>query len=218
MKEELKDQKEQADLDKHTAQDQEETLAQDSQESTEQDSKEQAESTDNQKENDLDFASLDEAIQVIADLQGQLRATHAERDEHKDKALRLQAEFANFRKRKEKELTDRIRFANQDLLRTILPVLDNFDRTLDAIEKTDNLTAVKEGIALVDNSMKKTLSKIGLEPIVSTGKEFDSEFHEAITSIPVEEEEQKGKVMDTIEKGYKLKDRVIRFAKVVVGE
>lgn len=215
MKEELKDQQEQADLEKNIQEEQQEGLEQESADSEE---KKEPETADSQEESIPDFTSVDDAIQVIADLQAKLRDARVERDDHKDKALRLQADFVNFRKRKEKELADRVRFANQDLLRTLLPVLDNFDRTLDAIEKTDNLTAVKEGIGMVDNSMKKTLSKIGLEPIESTGKEFDSELHEAITSIPVEDEKQKGKVMDTIEKGYKLKDRVIRFAKVVVGE
>lgn len=135
-----------------------------------------------------------------------------------DQQLRLQAEFQNFRKRKEKELGDSIRFANGDLLLKLLPILDNFGRTLEAIEKTDNLSAIKEGIALVDQSMRKQFEKVGLTAIESVGQEFDTELHEAISAIPVEDEEKKGKVIDEVEKGYKLKDKVLRFSKVIIGE
>ncbi|MCI4671124.1 MAG: nucleotide exchange factor GrpE [Bacteroidia bacterium] len=173
------------------------------------------------KEKDIsseDIPNLDAAMKAIAELKLELRETKKEMDEHKSTALRLQADFINFRKRKDKEMGDTVRFANEDLIKELLPVLDNFDRTLDAIEKTDNLAAIKEGITLVSNSMRRQLTKIGLEPIESKGKSFDVNLHDAITSIPVEEEEKKGVVVDEIEKGYKLKDKVIRFSKVVVGE
>lgn len=135
-----------------------------------------------------------------------------------DQLLRSQAEFQNFRKRKEKELSESIRFANGDLLLMLLPILDNFARTLDAIEKTDNLAAIKEGITLVDQSMKKQFEKVGLRPIESIGKEFDIDLHEAISSIPIDDEAKKGKVIDEVEKGYRLKDKVLRFSKVIIGE
>lgn len=135
-----------------------------------------------------------------------------------DQLLRSQAEFQNFRKRKEKEFSDSIRFANGELLLKLLPILDNFARTLDAIEKTDNLAAIKEGITLVDQSMKKQFEKFGLRPIESIGKEFDIDLHEAISSIPIDDETKKGKVIDEVEKGYKLKDKVLRFSKVIIGE
>ena len=162
--------------------------------------------------------SLEDAMEVIARMQVELRDAKAKADEAQAQAMRLQADFVNFRKRQEKEATQTIRFANEDLLTKLLPILDNFDRTLDTIEKTDNLTAVKDGISMVAKSMRKQLNKVGLEPIESKGKTFDSEIHEAITTIPVEEEAQKGIVIDEVEKGYKLKDRVIRYSKVVVGE
>lgn len=162
--------------------------------------------------------SLEDAMEVIARMQVELRDAKAKADEAQAQAMRLQADFVNFRKRQEKEATQTIRFANEDLLTKLLPILDNFDRTLDTIEKTDNLTAVKDGIFMVAKSMRKQLNKVGLEPIESKGKTFDSEIHEAITTIPVEEEAQKGIVIDEVEKGYKLKDRVIRYSKVVVGE
>ncbi|RMG66999.1 MAG: nucleotide exchange factor GrpE, partial [Bacteroidetes bacterium] len=158
---------------------------------------------------EVSFGSLEEAMEALANLQLKLRTTEAALKTQQEQYLRLQADFQNFRKRKERETTDMIRFANQDLIRELLPVLDNFDRTLDAIEKTDNLTAVKEGIALVDQSMKRQLQKIGLEPIEAKGKEFDSTWHEAVTTIPAPDESQQGIVMDEIEKGYKLKERVI---------
>ena len=165
-----------------------------------------------------DIASVDEAIEVIAQLKLKLRESEEEKKQLSERVLRLQADFDNFRKRKTKELADGIRFANQDLILQLLPILDNFDRTLKAIEGTDNLTAIKEGIELVSSNFRKQFSKIGVEPIDSVGKDFDSEIHEAITSIPVEEEEKKGAVVDEVEKGYKFKDRIIRFSKVIVGE
>jgi molecular chaperone GrpE len=174
-------------------------------------------STENQDIPDS-FASLEDAMKVIAHLQLKLRNANNAVEEGNHKVLRLQADFDNFRKRKAKEMSDNIRFANRDLLVNILPVLDNFDRTLDAIEKTDNLAAIKEGISMVDSSMKRQLTKIGLEPIDAKGKEFDVDLHEAISTVPVDDEEQKGKVIDEIEKGYRFKDRVIRFSKVIVGE
>jgi len=178
--------------------------------------KNEDESTDNQT--DSDFATLDEAMKVIAELQHQLKEAQATLIAKEDQVLRLNADFVNFRNRQKKELGETVRFANQDLLVKLLPVLDDFDRTLSAIEKTDNLSAVKDGINLVNNSMRKRFAKAGLEPIVSIGKEFDTELHEAITTIPAADDSQKGKVVDEVEKGYKLKDKVIRFSKVVVGE
>lgn len=165
-----------------------------------------------------DITNVDEAIKVIANLKLELRDAEEEKKQMNERVLRLQADFDNFRKRKTKELADGIRFANQDLLLQLLPIMDNFDRTIKAIEDTDNLAAIKDGIALVSSNFKKQFSKIGVEPIESIGKEFDSEIHEAITSIPVEEEEKKGAVVDEVEKGYKFKDRIIRFSKVIVGE
>jgi len=165
-----------------------------------------------------DPSNMEEALKMVADLHLKLRDVESELNQQQDLRLRLQADFDNFRKRKNKEMSDSIRFANQELLLQLIPVLDNFDRTLDAIEKTDNLSAVKDGIAVVDKSMKKTFKKIGMEPINSIGKKLDPEFHEVITTVPVEEKKKKGVVIDEIEKGYKLKDRVIRVAKVVIGE
>ena len=187
-------------------------------ESQEQNAKGGDDKADKHAEAVEDIASVDEAIEVIAKLKLKLRESEEEKKQLSERVLRLQADFDNFRKRKTKELADGIRFANQDLILQLLPILDNFDRTLKAIEGTDNLTAIKEGIELVSSNFRKQFSKIGVEPIESVGKDFDSEIHEAITSIPVEEENKKGAVVDEVEKGYKFKDRIIRFSKVIVGE
>ncbi|MEM6346722.1 MAG: nucleotide exchange factor GrpE [Bacteroidota bacterium] len=178
--------------------------------------KNEGESPENQ--GDSNFATLDDAMKVIADLQQQLKDAQAALADKEDQVLRLNADFANLRKRQQIELSNTIEHANEGLLVKLLPVLDDFDRTLSAIEKTDNLSAVKDGINLVNNSMRKRLAKTGLEPIDSMGKEFDTELHEAITTIPAADDSLKGKVVDEVEKGYKLKDKVIRFSKVVVGE
>ncbi|MEL6672289.1 MAG: nucleotide exchange factor GrpE [Bacteroidota bacterium] len=170
------------------------------------------------EENEEEIASVDDAMKVIANLQLDLRNARQEADESQNQVLRLQADFENFRKRKTKEQADAIRFANQELLQQLLPILDNFDRTLSAIEKTDNLSAIQEGINIVNNNMRKQLKKVGLEPIESIGQEFDSEIHEAISSVPVEDDKKKGIVIDEVEKGYRLKEKVIRFSKVIVGE
>ncbi len=162
--------------------------------------------------------NMEEAMLILQEVAGRVKALSTELEAEKGLRLRLQADFENFRKRKTKESSDAIRFANQDLMLQLLPVLDNFDRTLEAIDKTDNLAAVKDGILVVDKSMKHTLQKIGLEPIHALGKALDPEVHEVITTVPVEDPAQEGTVIDEIEKGYKLKDRVIRVAKVIIGE
>lgn len=154
----------------------------------------------------------------ITNLKAELRKLKNELEEEKKLHLLLQADFVNFRKRKEKESIETITFANEGLMKQLLPVLDDFDRTLIVIEKSDNLTAIKDGIGMVSRNMRHILNKIGLEAIPAKGAEFNPELHEAITTIPVEEEDKKGLIFDEIEKGYKLKEKVIRPARVVVGE
>lgn len=139
-------------------------------------------------------------------------------DEAEERNMRLNADFVNFRKRKEKEVLETVQYANQHLLKELLPVLDDFERTLTAMDKSDNLTAIKSGIDGVNRNLHRILTKIGLEPIgTEKGDEFDSNFHEAITTISMGEENE-GKVVDIIEKGYRLRERVVRYARVVVGE
>ena len=133
-----------------------------------------------------------------------------------DKFLRLFSEFDNFRKRTAKEKLDLTVTASENVIKDILPVLDDFERALQNMEKNGN-EADMQGVTLIYNKLKDTLKKKGLEEIEAMGAEFNTDEHEALTMIPAPEEDQKGKVLDVIQKGYKLNGKVIRFARVVVG-
>jgi molecular chaperone GrpE len=138
-------------------------------------------------------------------------------DELNDKYLRLFSEFDNFRKRTQKERLELFKTASEDVMVALLPVLDDFERAMKASEENGVDKSHMEGVELIYNKFKKTLEQKGLECMESMGKEFDTDYHEAITNIPAPEPDMKGKVVDVIEKGYKLSDKVIRYAKVVVG-
>jgi molecular chaperone GrpE len=138
-------------------------------------------------------------------------------DELKDKYMRMYAEFDNFKKRSVREKLDWMKTASQDTLSALLPVLDDFDRAKKFAESRKE-TAWNEGVELVYQKLYNTLRQKGLEPMQSTGQLFDPELHDAITEIPAPADELKGKVVDTIEKGYRLNDKIIRHAKVVVGK
>lgn len=133
-----------------------------------------------------------------------------------DKHLRLQAEFDNFRKRTAKEKLDLTVTASENVIKDILPVLDDFERALQNMENNGN-DADMQGVTLIFNKLKDTLKKKGLEEIEAMDAEFNTDEHEALTMIPAPEEDKKGKVLDVIQKGYKLNGKVIRFARVVVG-
>ncbi|MDA6068597.1 nucleotide exchange factor GrpE [Flavobacterium sp. AC] len=135
----------------------------------------------------------------------------------KDKFLRLFAEFENYKKRTSKERIDLFKTANQDVLVAMLPVLDDFDRAIVEINKSDDEN-LKKGVELIHEKLKNTLVSKGLEQIeVRPGDAFNADFAEAITQIPAPSEKLKGKIVDVIEKGYKLGDKIIRFPKVVTG-
>lgn len=134
----------------------------------------------------------------------------------KDKFLRLHAEFDNFRKRNIKERIELIKMANAELISSLLAVLDDFERALKSLENAD--ASAKEGVALIYNKFKILLEQKGVTVMESTGTDFNSDLHDAITSIEVEDEKMKGKVIEDIEKGYYLYGNVIRHAKVVVGK
>ncbi len=133
-----------------------------------------------------------------------------------DKYLRLFSEFDNYRKRTAKEKIDLTATASESVIKDILPVLDDFERALQNMEKNGNETDI-QGVTLIFNKLKDMLKKKGLEEIEATGAEFNTDEHEALTMIPAPEEDKKGKVLDVIQKGYKLNGKVIRFARVVVG-
>ncbi|WP_157255508.1 nucleotide exchange factor GrpE [Pedobacter sp. Leaf216] len=134
-----------------------------------------------------------------------------------DKYLRLYAEFDNYKRRTQKERVELLQTAGKDVIVSLLPVLDDFDRALKAMETAADVAPVKEGILLVSTKLKNTLAQKGLKDVESISQPFNTDFHEAITNIPAPTEDLKGKVIDEVEKGYTLNDNVIRFAKVVVG-
>jgi molecular chaperone GrpE len=141
----------------------------------------------------------------------------AEIADAKDKYVRLYAEFDNFKRRTSKERIDLLQSAGKDIIVEMLPILDDFERAAKAMESATEVAAVKEGVSLIYNKLKNTLQQKGLKEMQSTGTVFDPDVHEAITNIPAPSNELKGKVVDELEKGYYLNDKVIRFAKVVVG-
>lgn len=135
-----------------------------------------------------------------------------------DKYLRLYSEYDNYRKRTIKERNELLKTASEEVLKAILPVMDDLDRALKANEKVDDPEAIKEGLLLISNKLKSVVEKKGLTPFQSIGETFDPDLMEAITHIPASKDEEKGRVVDEIEKGYKLGEKVIRFAKVVVAQ
>lgn len=135
-----------------------------------------------------------------------------------DRYLRLSAEYDNYRKRTLKERMELTKSAGEGLLKGLLPVVDDFDRAIAHLSESSDLDAVKEGIDLIYNKFNEFYKQNGVVEIEAKDKDFDTDLHEAITKIPAPTEEMKGKVIDCIEKGYMLGDKVMRFAKVVVGE
>ncbi|MFN5784908.1 MAG: nucleotide exchange factor GrpE [Flavobacteriia bacterium] len=135
-----------------------------------------------------------------------------------DRFLRLYAEFDNYRKRTNKEKIDLISNANQGVLTDLLPIMDDFERAILNNETAEDIAIVKEGFHLIFNKFRGILEAKGLKAMNAKGESFDSELHEAIANVPAPSENEKGKVIDDVEKGYFLNDKVIRYAKVVVGQ
>ncbi|MBC2839900.1 nucleotide exchange factor GrpE [Robiginitalea sp. SC105] len=170
-------------------------------------------------------AEREEAVEEPTDSQGEgasgdgdkLEALEEELAAEKEKYLRLFAEFENFRKRTARERSEMYRTAGQDVITALLPVLDDFDRALKELNRAGDEESLK-GVALIHNKFKETLKNKGLEEIqVAEGDAFDADLHEAVTQIPAPDKRLRGKVVDVIEKGFSLGDRVIRHPKVVVG-
>lgn len=141
-----------------------------------------------------------------------------ELDELRDKYVRLYADFDNFRKRNAKEKIEIIQTAGKDIIKELLPVIDDFERAQKALETSNDIKAVKEGMSLIYQKLINNLASKGLKPMESIGKDFDVSLHEAVTEVPAPTPEQEGKVIDELEKGYYLNDKIIRFAKVIVGK
>lgn len=148
----------------------------------------------------------------------QLEATQEALEKEKKEYLFLMAEFDNYRKRVTKEKAEIIKNGAEKVLAGLLPIVDDFERGLKATKDADNADALREGMELIYNKLIKYLEANGVKAMDSTGKEFDPELHEAIASIPAPSEDLKGKVIDTTQTGYTLNDKVLRHAKVAVGE
>lgn len=147
--------------------------------------------------------------------QAELKKTQNELAESKDKYLRLYSEFENFRRRTAKEKLDLIQSANERLINSFLPIIDDFERAEKAFKESERKEM--EGFLLIYTKFKKVLDTAGVKVMDAAGKDFDPDFHEAITQVPAPDEKLKGKVIEVVEQGYLLNDKVIRFAKVVVG-
>lgn len=138
--------------------------------------------------------------------------------EANDKYARLFAEFDNYKKRTSKGRVELIQNASQGVIKNLLPILDDFDRALTAMASAQDVQSVKEGVDLVNNKFRKLLENEGLKEMEVVGQPFDADFQEAITAIPAPTDDLKNKVIDVVEKGYFLNEKVIRFAKVVIGQ
>ena len=162
----------------------------------------QEENNNNKQSTDTDKTAEYEA--TIADL--------------KDKYLRQAAEFDNYRKRVLKEKSELIQNGGESVISSLLPIIDDFERALQNMKKSDDTAALKEGVELIYQKFMKTLESNGLKTIETKETDFNTDFHEAVAMIPAPNDESKGKVVDCVQKGYKLNDKVIRHAKVAVGQ
>lgn len=160
----------------------------------------------------------DKDKEKIQELQAEIEKLNAEKAELNDRFLRLFSEFDNYKKRVSKEKLDLISTASEKVIVSILPIIDDFERAITANEKADNIDSIKEGFNLIYNKLLQMMKRFDVEEIQAKGEEFNTDYHEAVTHFPAQNEEDKGKVIDVTEKGYKLKDKVIRYAKVVVGQ
>jgi molecular chaperone GrpE len=142
----------------------------------------------------------------------------AEIEQLNDKYIRLFAEFDNYKRRTAKERLELFSMANRETILALLPVLDDFERAMKAFQNTAEAASLKEGVELIYTKFNQIMQSKGVKPMESIGQPFNIDFHEAITNISAPSEDMKGKVIDEVEKGYFLNDKVVRFAKVVVGE
>lgn len=173
-----------------------------------------AENTEKQEE----APEIQEELTPEQQLAKDLETAQATIEDQKDKYLRLSAEFDNYRKRTMKEKAELIKNGGEKAIAAILPILDDLERALVNMQKADDVKAMYEGIDLIYQKFLKNLNQEGLEKMSPIGEAFDTDFHEAVALVPAQEEEQKGKVLDCVQTGYKLNDKVIRHAKVVVAQ
>jgi molecular chaperone GrpE len=179
---------------------------------------ETAQAEENQQEETAQEEAPAAEQTVEEQLAGMLEEAQQMVREEKDKYLRLSAEFDNYRKRTLKEKAELIKNGGEKTLTAILPVLDDFERALKNMETSEETKAMKEGVELIFNKFQKILGQEGLQKIETEGKEFDTDFHEAIALIPAPSEDLKGKILDCVQTGYMLNEKVIRHAKVAVAQ
>ena len=161
---------------------------------------------------------INSELDQINDLTRQLEEEKAKVEKEKKEYLFLMAEFDNFRKRTIKEKSEIIKNAAESVLKSLLPIVDDFERGIEANKNSDDATGIKEGMELIYNKLVKYLEQNLVKPIESTGKDFDPDLHEAIAMVAAPDESMKGKVIDTLTKGYTINDKVLRHAKVAVGQ
>jgi len=154
----------------------------------------------------------------VVEAGNELETMKKELDEQKEKFLRLYADFDNFKRRNAKERVELIQTAGREVIQSMLEVLDDCERAEKQMQQSDDLLQIREGINLVFTKFRNALQSKGLKEMKSVGEEFNPDFHEAITEIPVTDEKMKGRVVDEVEKGYTLNEKIIRFSKVVVGK
>jgi molecular chaperone GrpE len=159
-----------------------------------------------------------QAENAVSNEPAALEALQQELQEQKEKYIRLYADFDNFKRRSARERIELIQTAGREVIQAMLEVVDDCDRAEKQLQKSDDLQQIREGIQLVFTKLRNTLQAKGLKEMKSIGADFDPDVHEAITEIPVPDENMKGKVVDEVEKGYLLNDKIIRFSKVVVGK
>lgn len=162
------------------------------------------------KENKKEKSKIEELEKKVEELENKVA-------KDKDDYIRLMAEFDNFRRRTSQEKLELVSVASMDTIKGLLPVLDDCERALEVLRKSDDSDAAKEGTELIYHKLLAYLQSKGLAVIEALGKEFDTDLHEAVAQFPVQEDEKKGKVFDVVQTGYTLNGKVIRFAKVVVG-
>lgn len=171
-----------------------------------------------ENEQEIDANSAEETNEPESEI-SDIEKKDIEIQELKDKHLRLYSEFDNFRRRTQKEKLELYKTAGEDVFKELLPVMDDFERAKKSMEDSLDYDSLKVGVDLIYNKLSNVFKMNGVEPMADViGASFDSEIHEAITQIPAPEEKLKGKVVDVVEQGYTLKEKVIRFAKVVVGK
>lgn len=175
------------------------------------------ENTDKNKKNIFSRKKDKEKLK-LQEKEAEIEKLKAEKAELNDRFLRLFSEFDNYKKRVSKEKLDLLATASEKVLVSLLPVIDDFERAIAANEKAEDVESIKKGFNLIYNKLLQIMKRFDVEEIQAKGEAFNTDFHEAVTHFPAQKEEDKGKVIDVTEKGYKLKDKVIRYAKVVVGQ